>query len=299
MQRREEEYLWEVVAQLSDDLQLLEDTVPAEPGRASLVTAGTISAPESIPASNSQSRAIVEPDLSSTGRGQSMLVEMPDVVSTGIVTVTDAANLDSPGVTETMRETQILLQLKALTEISGDLPRASSVLKWSRMRGGQSFSVLECPFDRLGCHVRYSDLAAWFWHSLTHFQIDGHFPRTIFPPTSNTCCICEKRFTAARGINSWQQLLAHNAYHHLHGNSLADATPDIELYTYLWHNGLIDEVMYKEIKGMPQDSGFSVDKISSVDSVSPVPLGSEAVPATVLAERRLDRRRGLAWLRGR
>ena len=299
MQRREEEYLWEVVAQLSDDLQLLEDTVPTEPGRASLIRLETISAPEPFPASNSQSRAIVEADLPNTGHGQSVLVGMPGVVSTGIVTVPDAADLDSPGVTETTRETQILLQLKALTTNSGDQPQASSLLKWSRIRDGQSLSVLECPFDRLGCHLNFSDLADWFWHSLTHFQIDGNFSRTIIPPTSNTCCICEKRFTATRGINSWQQLLAHNAYHYLHGGSVADAAPDLELYTYLWHNGLIDEVMYKEFKRMPQDSGFPVDKISSVDSVSPPLLGSEAMPATVLTERRLNRRRGLAWLRGR
>ena len=299
MQRREEEYLWEVVAQLSDDLQLLEDTVPTEPGRASLITPETISAPEPIPAGNSQSPAMMEADLPDPGQGQRAFVEMPKVVSTGFVTDTNAANLDSSGVTNTMGETQILLQLEALTEHSSDQPRASSVLKWARVRDGQSLSVLECPLDRLGCHAHYSDLAAWFWHTLTHFQIDGPFPRTIIPPTSNTCCMCEKTFTATRGLYSWQQLLAHNAYHHLHGNSLADAARDIELCTYLWHNGLIDEVMYKEIKGIPQDSGFPVNKISSVDSVSPAMLGSEAMPATVLIERRFNWRRGLAWLRGR
>ena len=273
MQRREEEYLWEVVAQLSDDLQQLEDTVPMEPGRASFITPETVSAPEQVPASNSRSQATVDADLSNTAHGHRVLVEMPDAVSTGIVTVSDAANLDSPGVTETTRETQILLQLKALTEHPGDQPRASSVLEWSRTRHGQSLSVLECPFDRLGCHIHYSDLAAWFWHTLTHFQINDPFPRTIIPPTSNTCCICEKQFTAIRGMDSWQKLLAHNAYHHLHGASLADNTPDLKLYTYLWRNGLIDEVMYTEINGMPaQDSGFPVDKISSVDSVAPAHL---------------------------
>ena len=275
MQRREEEYLREVVAQLSDDLQQLEDTLSAEPGRASLIIPETISAPEPIPASNSQSQVVVEADL-------------PD--------------LDSPRVTETMEETQISLQLQELTQQPGDPPRASSILKWSRIRNGHNLSVLECPFDRLGCHIHYSDLAAWFWHTLTHFQIEDQFPKTITPPTSNTCCICDKQFTAIRGIHSWQQLLAHNAYHHLHGASLAGNPPNLELYTYLWHNGLIDEVMYKRIKGMPQDSGLPLDKISSVDSVAPAMLGSEARPATVLTERRFGRfggRGGLGWLRGR
>ena len=302
MQRREEEYLWEVVAQLSDDLQQLEDTVSAEPGRASLIIPETIPAPEPIPASNSQSQAVVEADLPDTGTEQPALVEMPAVVSTGIVTDADVVNLDSPGVTDGIRETRILSQLEALTSHSGDRPRASSVQTWSRIRDGQTLSVLECPFDRLGCHIRYSNLAAWFWHTLTHFQINGHCPRKITPPTTNTCCICEMRFTAVRGMYSWQQLLAHNAFHHLHGDSLAGAAPDMELYTYLWCSGLIDEVTYKGIRGIPKDSGFPAYKISSADSVAPALLGSEARPATVLTERGFGRfrgRRGLGWLRGR
>ena len=274
MQRREVEYLSEVVAQLSDDLQLLEDTVPMEPGRTSFIPSETVTAPEPIPTSNSPSRAIVEVDLSNTGQGLRMPVKMPDAFSPNIVIGTDTADLDSPGVIETTRETQILLQLEALTEASGDPPRASCGLKWSRMSDGQSQSILECPFHHLGCHLHHSDLAGWFWHSLTHFQIDGPCSRTILPPTSNTCCICEKRFTAIRAINSWQQLLAHNAYHHLHGHSIADGAPDNELYTYLWHHGLIDEVVYRESKGMPQAAGFPVDKISLVDSVTPALLSS-------------------------
>ena len=299
MQRREEEYLWEVVAQLSDDLQQLEDTVPMEPGWASSITAEAVSAPEPNPASNSQNQAIVEADLSNTGQGQRVLVELPKAVSSGIITDTDAPDLDSPGVTETMKETQILFQLKALTAHYGFARRASSPLKWSRIRDGQTLSVLECPFAHLGCHSHYSDLAAWLWHTLTHFELDGHSPKTVIPPTTNTCCMCEKRLTATRGIESLQQLLAHNAYHHLHGASLACNPPDLELYTYLLHNGLIDEVMYKEIKGVPNDFAFPVNKVSSVDSVAPTLLGSEARPATVLTERKFPRGRGLAWLRGR
>ena len=244
MQRREEEYLLEVVAQMSDDLQLLEDFGPD----------------------------------------------------------TDAANLDSRGITETISENEILLQLKALTQNHSDQPPTRSILKWSRIQNGQNISVLECPFSRLSYHTHYSSLAAWFWHALTHFQLDEQcFPRKILPPATNTCCICEKRFIAVRGIESWQQLLAHNAYHHLHGHSITeDATAlDIELYTYMWHHGLIDEVTYKEIKGTPaQDSGFSpVDKIVSpvVSALSSAPmLGEEAMHATVLAEQRLDR--GGRWL---
>ena len=303
MQKREEEFLSEVVAQLSDDLQLLEDTVPTEPRRAGLISPETSSASEPISVSKSQSQAIVEVGLSYTGQGQRVSFEMPDLVSTGIVTDTDAPDLDSPGLTETTKEAQILEQLKALTENPGGQPRTRSILRWSRMRDGQSISVLECPFDRLGCHIHYSNLADWFWHTLTHFQMAGQLPKTITPPTSNTCCICEKRFTATTsGIDSWQQLLAHNAYHHLHGHSVADAAaPDIELYTYLRLNSLIDEVSYKEIKGMPsQDSVFNpVDKIfSAVDSVSPGAMLSEnAMPATVLTERRLNERGALALLR--
>ena len=268
-----------------------------------MISPEPISASEPISVNKSQSQAIVEVDRSYTGQGQRVSFEMPDPVSTGIVTDTDAPDLDSPGLTDTTREAQILLQLKALTENFGGQTRICSILRWSRMRDGQSISVLECPFDRLGCHIHYSDLADWFWHTLTHFQIAGQLQRTIDPPTSNTCCICEKRFTATTsGIDSWQRLLAHNAYHHLHGHSVATAAaPDVELYTYLWHSGLIDEVLYREIKGMPsQDSVFNpVDKIfSAVDSVSPGAMLSEnAMPATVLTERRLNERGALALLR--
>ena len=73
----------------------------------------------------------------------------------------------------------------------------------------------------------------------------------------------------------------------------------MELYAYMWHNGLIDEVTYKEIKGTPtQESGFNpLDKVvASLDSVlSPATLLNEEIkPATVFAERRLDR--GARWL---
>ena len=57
--------------------------------------------------------------------------------------------------------------------------------------------------------------------------------------------------------------------------------------------------MYREIKGVPHDLVFPVNKVSSVDSVAPALLSSEARPAIVLTERRLGRRRGVAWLRGR
>ena len=296
MQRREEEYLWEVVAQLSDDLQQLEDTVLSESGRASLITSETISVPELIPASNNQSQAMMAADLAKTGQDQRGLIDMP--VSTDV----EAANLDSPRITEGVKENRILRKLRSLTERCGARPQSSNILKWSRTRGGQTLSVLECPFSRLGCDLRYSDLTAWFWHTLTHFYISDQFPRTVIPPTTNTYCIYGKRFTAIRGIDSWQQLLAHNAFHHLHEDSVVDAVPDIELYTYLWHNGLIDEVLYKEIKGLPKDAEFPVHKISSVDAVAPALLGSETRPVTVLTERRFGRfggRRGLGWLRGR
>ena len=57
--------------------------------------------------------------------------------------------------------------------------------------------------------------------------------------------------------------------------------------------------MYREIEGVPNDLVFPVNEIASIDSVSPALLGSEARPAIVLTERRLDGRRGLAWLTGR
>ena len=301
MRRREEEYLSEVVAQLSDDLQILEDTVPSETSGAGLITRETIPAPEPIQASNSQSQATAQADLSSTEQGQLVSFEMPEVVSTDTLANPGAPDLDSPG-SKAIKERQILHQLKALTHSPGAQPQGRSILRWSRVRDGQYISVLQCPFPRLGCHLRYASLAAWFWHTLTHFQLDDHdCPRTITPPTTNTCCICEKEFTAIRGIESWQQLLAHNAFHHIHLDGIVDnaVAPDTELYAYMWHNGLIDEVTYKKIKRTPtQDSGSNpLDKIvSPVDSVlSPARLlNGDIIPARVVTERRHNS--GGRWL---
>ena len=52
--------------------------------------------------------------------------------------------------------------------------------------------------------------------------------------------------------------------------------------------------MYKEAKGVPNDLVFSGNKVSSVDSVAPALLSSEARPAILLTERRFGRRRELA-----
>ena len=299
MQRREVEYLSEVVTQLSDDLQLLEDIVSMEPARASLSTPKTAAPPELVLASASQCAATTGSDLSHNGQGQRVTVETPKDVSTDVITRSHAATLDSPGVTETTGEDQILRQLRALTESSGNPPQADSVIRWCRVKDSQSQPVLECPFDRLGCHLHYSDLAGWFWHSLSHFQIDGSFAGTLPPPNSTTCCFCEKKFTATMGIDCWRQRLAHYAYHHLHGHSLATAEPDIGLYKYLWDNGLIDQGAYSELIAKSQDLGNPVEKMSILDSVASAPVSQEGRRATVISERRFWTWKGIAWLRGR
>ncbi|KAL2056509.1 hypothetical protein ABVK25_002903 [Lepraria finkii] len=299
MQRREMEYLSEVVTQLSDDLQLLEDTVLMEPARASLSTPKTAAPPELVLAGASQCAATTGSDLSHDGQGHRVTVETPEVVSTGVIARSHAVTLDSPDVTETMAEDQILRQLRALTESSGNPPQADSVIRWCRVKDGQSQPVLECPFDRLGCRLQYSDLAGWFWHSLSHFQIDGSFARTLLPPTSNTCCFCEKKFTATMGIDSWRQCLAHYAYHHLHGHSLATAEPDIGLCKYLCDNGLIDQGAYNELRAKSKDSGIPVKKMLILGSAASAPVSQEGRRATVINERRFKMGKGIAWLRGR
>ena len=188
MQRREEEYLSEVVAQLSDDLQILEENVPSEPSRAGLITPETIPAPELIRASNSQRQATAQADLSSAERGQLVSFEMPDVVSTD--TVIGTPDLDNPGGLA-ITESQTLRQLTAMTHDSGAQNQDRSIRKWSPIRDGQSISVPECPFPRLGCHVRYASLAAWLWHTLNYFRLGDHdCLKTIPPPITNIGYIC-------------------------------------------------------------------------------------------------------------
>jgi hypothetical protein len=298
MQRREVEYLSEVVTQLSNDLQILEDRAPMEPARASLITPKTVSVSD-ILASASRSRTTAETDLLNARQDHRATVETAEVVSEGLVACSHAATLDSPGVTETTSEAQILRRLRVLTEESSDLLQADGRLIWSRITNGQTLPVLECPFNYIGCRLLYSDLASWHWHSLAHFQVDGPFARTVPPPTSNTCCICEERFTATKGIDSWQQLLAHNAFHHLHGHSTADAEPDPELYKYLEENSLIDEVVYDGLRGKSQDAVNPVAKLPIRDSPTPAPVSQESGRATVISERRFRMGKRLGWLRGR
>lgn len=107
--------------------------------------------------------------------------------------------------------------------------------------------VLECPFHQLPCSMTpmtLSKIEDWISHSLEHFE-------KIPPPNLNKCCFCSDEFKCPTQKKecSWRERMRHVAMeHHQHGDRLATARPDFELFTFLWNNKLISDPLYKELK---------------------------------------------------
>ena len=156
--------------------------------------------------------------------------------------------------------------------------------------------ILQCPFQTLGCMLDFRYFHDWFWHSLTHFQIgrskgaDG--PAIVMPPTQNRCGFCPKTFSELSGFCSWHTRMRHVETHHGIGHSLSIARPDFQLFEYLWENHLIDEIVYRDIRGNTPDRSRSTygnpSPPTSEHSDSPpsIPTG----PVGILNERRHNRR---------
>jgi len=163
--------------------------------------------------------------------------------------------------------------------------------------------VFQCPFRTLGCQLDYSNVQDWFMHSVHHFYTDGSRlamsgPAVVMPPTNNGCCFCSQTFFSTSGMRSWRMRMDHVAGHHRIGHSLAHARPDFQLFNYLWETHLIDEVVYREIRGNTPDRSRMIhgnpspppsDRSSSPPST---PLVPTARPVAIMNERRHDRRRG-------
>ena len=159
--------------------------------------------------------------------------------------------------------------------------------------------VLQCPFAILGCISDFSVFEDWFWHSVEHFDTGLSNPAfdgraVVMPPTKNRCCFCSKTFFDPNGIRSWCARMYHIAfYHHWIGHSLSHARPDFQLFDYLWETHLIDEIMYREIKGNTPDQS----RLTHGNPSPPTSDRSDSPPATppgavaVLNESRHSRRR--------
>ena len=136
-------------------------------------------------------------------------------------------------------------------------------------------SSCPCPFRFKGCPMEFhmDQVGDWYKHSLTHFHIPGKRPRNASPPTSCQCPFCEQMFSASTGAHCWKKRMEHVALHHHAGRSLSDARLDFTLVEYLWEKGLMDVVVYRDLKAkaaltppaspgsgatLPNDTAFSV-----------------------------------------
>lgn len=113
----------------------------------------------------------------------------------------------------------------------------------------QGLPKLECPFNFLRCTKSYplQNWNEWFEHSISHFKVEGLRPRTAFPPTSNQCCFCDMTFENSDGLQSWRERMKHVAWHQHAGHSLSHARPDFKLFRYLWEEGIISSLEYREV----------------------------------------------------
>lgn len=127
--------------------------------------------------------------------------------------------------------------------------------------------ILECPFNLVyHCSMEYFEVEEWIAHSLRHF-------RPISPPTSNVCCFCDETFHGANGKQSWRERMQHVASHHRLGHRLAHARPDFQLFYYLWSNKLIDNAVYKDLKGNSQGRAKAAAAAYPSPPISPTELG--------------------------
>jgi len=169
------------------------------------------------------------------------------------------ANYNGERVNQWMSESQLeedywprSISIGDYEEWEGSDPLDSDSLHTSRanVTREEKSPTLECPFTFLRCSLVFdvSRTEDWFRHSLTHFQKAGRRPTSASPPKSNCCCFCAEKFEATSGILSWEIRMNHVLCHHLNGWSLAQARPDFELTEYLWQEGIIDLVTYRELK---------------------------------------------------
>lgn len=110
-------------------------------------------------------------------------------------------------------------------------------------------AVLECPFNLLRCtaHFAMHNSQEWLDHSLSHFSVRRPRPRTTAPPKSSQCCFCAKSFKNSDGVVCWTQRMVHVAWHHHAGYKLSHARPDFPLFRYLYEEGIIGSVDYREL----------------------------------------------------
>ena len=139
--------------------------------------------------------------------------------------------------------------------------------------------ILECPFDFLFCFLTFSNITDWFKHSLVHFQTPGGY--NIGPPTHSECCFCDYEFQGSPQ-QCWQDRMSHVAVHHELSHTLAHARPNFPLYRYLWENGLMSDVDYRQLRGNRDDPPVAQDKTDSERAYPSPPQSPHTGRARVL-----------------
>ena len=147
------------------------------------------------------------------------------------------------------------------------------------LRRADQDPVLECPFTFLKCFRQFavSNERDWIQHSLEHFRSNGARPKRVDPPKMNSCCFCPQKFQASSGNISWRARMDHVKVHQKHfGHRLAAARHDFALVEYLWQQGVLSLVDYRELKPTAAAASRSTQNIPTPPD-SPPRTGAVAV----------------------
>lgn len=137
----------------------------------------------------------------------------------------------------TSQGANLLLQGTRLLETASDDSNLL-VLPTSQFLANPKF---QCLFEALECDESFDDGRVWETHVLGHF-------RTLNPPSTARCCMCDAQFSDIEYGNAWHAYLRHVAgIHFRQGHTLSTARPDFELYRWLFTNRLIDSRTYKRV----------------------------------------------------
>ena len=131
----------------------------------------------------------------------------------------------------------------------------------------QQTPYLECPWSPItGCKKEFliSDSEKWVAHTKkVHLSKEGRRGlRYVGPPTLNFCGLCDAKFYDDNRELSWSNLMDHLKQHYMFGHRLANAR--IDWSEYLWEEGLLTSIQYRELKpsrkDVPSPPGLSDDE---------------------------------------
>lgn len=112
------------------------------------------------------------------------------------------------------------------------------------------------------------NLKDWFDYSLSLFTKEGGGrPRLTVPPTSSECYFCGMKFENIDGLACWVERMRHIAWYHHSADSLSDARLDFKLFSYLWEEGIIGTIEYRELGNLRQPPPWNPQNIPTPPSL--------------------------------